>query len=205
MVETQLRRRGLRDARVLEAFLRVPRHRFVDPALDGEAYADRALPIGFGQTISQPYMVALMTCALAPERHDRVLEVGTGSGYQAAILSRLVHTVFTIERIAPLAERARALFRELDLTNVIERVGDGSIGWISYAPYQGIIVTAGAPEIPPSLLAQLADGGRLVVPAGSRANQSLLVVTRRGEHYERREETACVFVPLLGKEGWGDD
>jgi protein-L-isoaspartate(D-aspartate) O-methyltransferase len=202
MVETQLRPRGILDARVLDAFLSVPRHEFVDLGLVGEAYADRPLPIGHGQTISQPYMVALMTQCLAPQPGDRVLEIGTGSGYQAAILSCLARTVFTIERIAPLAQRAKEIFDRLRLSNVLQRVGDGSVGWEAYAPYEGIVVTAGAPRVPRSLLNQLAEGGRLVIPTGSAATQTLRVLVREGDRFPEREETGCVFVPLVGEEGW---
>jgi len=205
MVETQLRARGIVDARVLDAFLSVARHEFVDPGLVGEAYADRPLPIGHGQTISQPYMVALMTQCLAPQPGDRVLEVGTGSGYQAAILSCLARTVFTIERIAPLAQRAKEAFARLGLTNVLQRVGDGSIGWEAYAPYDGIVVTAGAPRVPPSLLQQLTDGGRLVIPTGSTATQTLRVLVRQGDRFGERDEAGCVFVPLVGEEGWAPE
>ena len=202
MVATQLQGRGICDERVLAAFAEIPRHLFVDPALAEEAYADRALPIGFGQTISQPYMVALMTELLQPRTEDRVLEIGTGSGYQAAILSRLVHTVFTIERVASLAEGAGRVLRTLGITNVIQRVADGSAGWPGNAPYRGILVTAGAPDVPRSLLAQLSEGGRLVIPTGSRASQNLTVVERRGDQFFPVQRLACAFVPLLGREGW---
>ena len=205
MVDTQLRPRGIHDARVLDAFLTVPRHEFVDPGLAGEAYADRPLPIGHGQTISQPYMVAIMTQCLAPRSEDRVLEIGTGSGYQAAILSHLVRTVFTVERIAPLAQRAKDAFVRLGLTNVLQRVGDGSVGWEAYAPYDGIVVTAGAPRVPPSIVAQLAEGGRLVIPTGGPATQTLRVIVREGGRLQDREEVGCVFVPLVGEEGWPAD
>jgi len=205
MVETQLRARGIVDARVLDAFLSVPRHAFVDAGLVGEAYADRPLPIGYGQTISQPYMVAVMTQYLAPGPEDRVLEIGTGSGYQAAILSRLARTVFTVERIASLAQRAKEAFEALGITNVLQRVGDGSLGWDAYARYDGILVTAGAPQVPPSLLAQLADGGRLVIPTGGRATQTLRVLVREGDRLHDREALGCIFVPLVGEEGWCGD
>jgi protein-L-isoaspartate(D-aspartate) O-methyltransferase len=205
MVETQLRPRGIVDARVLDAFLAVPRHEFVDPGLAAEAYADRPLPIGYGQTISQPYMVAVMTQLLAPRPDARVLEIGTGSGYQAAILSRLTRTVFSVERIPGLAQRAKEAFARLGITNVLQRVGDGSIGWEAYAPYDGIVVTAGAPRVPPSLLAQLAEGGRLVVPTGGLATQTLRVLAREEGRIREREELGCVFVPLVGDEGWTDE
>jgi protein-L-isoaspartate(D-aspartate) O-methyltransferase len=202
MVEQQLRSRGIRDERVLQAFTEVQRHRFVEPALRDSAYGDHALPIGLAQTISQPYMVALMTEALRPEAGDRILEIGTGSGYQAAILSRLVRTVFTIERIPALAQRAQQTLSEMGIGNVIQRMGDGSVGWSQYAPYDGIVVTAGAPRIPESLLAQLAVGGRLVVPIGSEGGQVLRIVERQAEGFREEETCLCSFVPLIGKEGW---
>jgi len=205
MVETQLRARGIRSERVLAAFGEVPRHRFVDPALAAEAYADRALPIGSGQTISQPYMAARMTELCDPQPGDRVLEIGTGSGYQAAVLSRLVHSVFTVERLAELAQRAGEAFIALDLANVFLRVGDGSCGWASRAPYQAILVTAGAPDVPRSLLAQIAPGGRLIVPAGPREGQTLVCVRRSGDEWLRTEHSLCAFVPLVGREGWPDE
>lgn len=205
MVETQIRGGGITDERVLQAFIDVPRHEFVDPALAAQSYCDRALPISHGQTISQPYMVAVMTQHLRPQPEERVLEIGTGSGYQAAILSKLVRSVFTIERIPALADRAKEAFGRMGITNVIQRVGDGSLGWKAYAPYDGIIVTAGAPDVPRSLLEQLADGGRLVTPTGSRSSQILSIVTRDGDTFEKRTAVPCVFVPLLGKEGWRGD
>ena len=204
MVETQMRGRRISTERVLGAFLDMPRHEFVDAALAPQAYSDRALPIGHGQTISQPYMVGIMTALLDPEPHHRILEIGTGSGYQAAILSTLVRSVFTIERIAPLANRAKEIFQRLGLTNIIQQVGDGSIGWKSYAPYDRIIVTAAAPDVPDALRQQLADGGRLIVPTGSRGGQMLTMIDRQGEHFTTSTDVPCVFVPLVGKEGWGD-
>jgi protein-L-isoaspartate(D-aspartate) O-methyltransferase len=202
MVEQQLRARGISDERVLDAFLRVQRHRFVEPALRDSAYGDHALPIGLAQTISQPYMVALMTQALLPEAEDRVLEIGTGSGYQAAILSHLVRTVFTIERIAALSQRAQRILAETGVGNVIQRTGDGSVGWSQYAPYDGIIVTAGAPRLPESLLGQLAVGGRLVIPIGSGGSQVLRIVERSASGLREEENCLCSFVPLIGREGW---
>lgn len=204
MVETQMRGRRISTERVLGAFLDMPRHEFVDAALAPQAYSDRALPIGHGQTISQPYMVGIMTALLDPEPHHRILEIGTGSGYQAAILSTLVRSVFTIERIAPLANRAKEIFQRLGLTNIIQQVGDGSLGWKIYAPYDRIIVTAAAPDVPDALRQQLADGGRLIVPTGSRGRQILTMIDRQGEHFRTSTDVPCVFVPLVGKEGWGD-
>jgi len=202
MVESQLRARGIRDERVLQSFLTVPRHLFVEPAMRGSAYGDYALPIGQGQTISQPYMVALMTEALRPEPDDRILEIGTGSGYQAAILTFLVRTVFTIERIPSLAQRAQQILSEIGITSVIQRVGDGSTGWKQFTPFDGIVVTAGAPHVPESLREQLADGGRLVVPIGGAGNQVLRIIHRRGDTFVEEDGCLCAFVPLIGREGW---
>lgn len=204
MVEKQLAARGIRNRRVLEAFLEVPRHRFVEDHLKYKAYDDYPLSIGYGQTISQPYMVAVMTEALEPSLSDRVLEIGTGSGYQAAILSRLCDKVYSIERIAALASRARKILDELGYFNVQIRVGDGTLGWPQEAPFDGIIVTAGAPHVPEALVDQLAEGGRLVIPVGDQSIQDLkrYVKTKGGV----REESlgGCRFVRLIGKNGWQD-
>lgn len=202
MVEQQLRARNIRDERVLEAFRTIPRHLFLDSALRGSAYGDHALPIGLGQTISQPYMVALMTEALRPRPEHRILEIGTGSGYQAAILSTLVRTVFTIERITALAQRAQQILASLGIHNVIQRMGDGSVGWKQFAPYDGIIVTAGAPRLPDSLPAQLTPGGRIVIPIGTGTNQLLRVYEQTPDGLEEHEGCLCAFVPLIGREGW---
>ena len=205
MVEKQLRARGIQDERVLAVFESVPRHAFVDQALAPQAYSDRALPIGHGQTISQPYMVAIMSQKLSPQPMHKVLEIGTGSGYQAAVLSKLARSVFTVERLGPLAERAKQVFAELGLTNILQKVGDGTMGWKAYAPYDGIIVTAGAPRVPHPLLQQLAEGGRLIVPTGSRGGQMLTIITRQGDEFHEERAVPCVFVPLVGEEGWGND
>ena len=202
MIEQQLVARGIRDGRVLDAFRRVPRHLFVEPAMRSNAYGDHALPIGHGQTISQPYMVALMTQALEAGPEARVLEIGTGSGYQAAILSNIVRTVFTIERISPLAQRAQQLLAEIGITNVIQKVGDGTLGWKQFEPFDGILVTAGAPYVPETLLGQLAAGGRLIVPVGSGSQQMLRIVDRDADSFRETEGISCTFVPLIGREGW---
>lgn len=202
MVDEQLAGRGLRDQRVLQAMREVARHLFVPQSLRHEAYADRPLPIGEGQTISQPYMVAAMTAALAPDPSGRVLEVGTGSGYQAAVLSRLTRQVITIERHARLAEQARAALAEAGITNVRVVVGDGSQGLPEEAPFNGIIVTAGAPEVPQVLREQLEDEGRLVIPVGPSHYQTLTIVTRKENQFEITHGEGCVFVPLLGRYGW---
>lgn len=202
MVDIQLRARGIRDERILEAFAGLPRHVFVEPAMQGSAYGDFALPIGHGQTISQPYMVALMTEAVRPKSEDRILEIGTGSGYQAAILSTLCRTVFTVERIAALAHRAQKIFADLSIGNIVQRVGDGTLGWKQFAPFDGIIVTAGAPKMPASLRDQLAPGARLVIPIGTGAQQVLRIIERQGDGFVEEESCLCSFVPLIGREGW---
>ncbi|WKU18070.1 protein-L-isoaspartate(D-aspartate) O-methyltransferase [Fervidibacter sacchari] len=202
MVEYQLRRRGIKDERVLQAFLKVPRHKFVRPQDMWHAYEDYPLAIGYGQTISQPYMVAIMTELLELKGHERVLEIGTGSGYQAAILAELAKEVFTIERIPELAKKAEKVLRELGYNNVKVIIGDGSKGLPEFAPYDGIIVTAAAPKLPQPLLEQLKDGGRLVIPVGSRKLQDLLRITRIGNEFKTENFGPCLFVPLIGEEGW---
>jgi len=203
MVETQIARRGIRDERVLAALRKVPRHHFVPADQAASAYQDRPLPIGLGQTISQPYMVALMTECLQLAGDENVLEVGAGSGYQAALLGELARQVTTIERHAPLAERTRQVLADLGYANVTVEVGDGTLGWPANAPYDAIIVTAGAPHVPQALKDQLANGGRLVIPVGSGGFQSLLRLTRRGDDFKQKDFGGCVFVPLIGAQGWG--
>lgn len=202
LVDTQLRRRGIHDERVLQAFLAIPRHRFLPPAYADQAYEDHPVSIGHGQTISQPYMVAWMTQELALAGGERVLEIGTGSGYQTALLARLAAQVYTVERIAELSTAARELLGELGVANVHFHVGDGTLGWAEEAPFDRILVTAGAPKIPPSLLEQLAEGGRLAMPVGGRGGQEFILVEKRGGKEHRRHLGGCVFVPLVGKEGW---
>jgi protein-L-isoaspartate(D-aspartate) O-methyltransferase len=202
MVTAQLERRGIRDARVLDAMSRVPRHLFVRADQAAGAYEDRALPIGGGQSISQPYMVASMTAALAVPADGRVLEIGTGSGYQAAVLAHLAREVVTIERLGDLAAAARDRLASLGYGNVRVIVADGSAGYPDLAPYDGILVTAGAPRVPEGLKPQLADGARLVVPVGPSAGQTIVVVARRGEGYTTTSGDRCIFVPLIGAEGW---
>ena len=197
-----MRRRGLRDERVLTAFERVPRHRFVPAESQGLAYEDHPLPIGFGQTISQPYMAAEMTELLNLRGEERVLEVGAGSGYQAAVLAELCREVVTIERFPELAARAEHLLRDLGYSNVTVVVGDGTCGYHARAPYEAILVAAAAPRIAEPWLAQLADGGRLVVPLGERWAQSLTRITKRGDRTEQQTFGACAFVPLVGEHGW---
>lgn len=202
MVETQLIPRGISDQRVLEAFRKVPRHEFVPENILAAAYEDCALPIGEGQTISQPYMVAIMTEKLKLQGNERVLEIGTGSGYQAAILAELCQKVYTVERISALSKSAQKAIQELGYTNVEFAVGDGTQGFPEAAPYHGIIVTAGSLAIPEPLVNQLRDGGRLVIPVGDIFQQILTTVTKRGAEIETEESIACVFVPLVGKYGW---
>jgi len=205
MVARQLRRRGIRDERVLEAMATTPREQFVPGVPTSLAYDDRALPIDAGQTISQPYMVARMTELLRVEPGDRVLEIGTGSGYQAAVLARLGAEVTSIERLPDLAESARAALREVGIEGVDVRVGDGSNGDPDGAPWDGIVVTAAAPAIPDPLREQLADGARLVIPVGPRDQQDLIVVERRGPNdWQEWSDGAVVFVPLVGEGGWRD-
>jgi len=205
MVENQLRRRGISDARALDAMARVRRHLFVPEEYRGSAYEDRPLSIEEGQTISQPYMVAIMTQSLDLRGGGRVLEIGTGSGYQTAILAELSSMVFTIERIPVLMERARKILQDLGYQNISYRTGDGSRGWPEEAPFNGIIVTAGAPEIPERLKSQLAEGGRLVIPTGPRFTQTLYKLTRKGDAFTEEDITGCVFVPLVGDYGWKDE
>ncbi len=202
MVERQLRKRGIRDDRVLAAMLSVPRHQFVPAELAAEAYADRPLPIGQGQTISQPFMVAAMAEALRLSGGERVLEIGAGSGYQAAVLSLVAREVHAVEMHPELALSCGERLTRLGYGNVHVHVGDGSLGWPAEAPFDAILVTAAAPDIPPPLEAQLAEGGRLVLPVGSPDEQRLLLVEKRGNSISSRPLFHCRFVPLVGKHGW---
>jgi protein-L-isoaspartate(D-aspartate) O-methyltransferase len=205
MVETQIRARGVRDQRLLKAMETVPRHRFVDEAIVSQAYNDSPLPIDEHQTISQPYIVALMTEALELTGREKVLEIGTGSGYQAAILAMLADQVFSIERIPALATTARRLLEGMNLFNVAVRVADGTYGWRDEAPFDGIIVTAGAPAVPDPLVSQLAVGGRLVIPVGGRYSQILMKYTRLSEDpkdLKAENLGGCRFVDLIGDHGW---
>lgn len=194
----RLRRQGIADEAVLERIRNVPRHLFVDEALASRAYEDTALPIGHGQTISQPFIVARMTEALLAEgRLDKVLEIGTGCGYQTAVLAPLVGEVCSVERVGALLRRARRLLRELDIYNVRLKHGDGWAGWSAKAPFDGVIVTAAPADVPRALLEQLADGGRLIIPAGPSGQQNLLAITRNGKSFEREDLGAVSFVPLV--------
>jgi protein-L-isoaspartate(D-aspartate) O-methyltransferase len=204
MVEQQIGRRGIRNPQILAAMRQVPREQFVDPSVRNDAYEDTPLPIPAGQTISQPYVVALMIKMLQLKPEDRVLEIGTGSGYAAAVLSRIARTVYTVERHELLVQYAQQRFQELGYTNIKVRHGDGTLGWPEYAPYDAIIVAAGGPEVPVSLRQQLNIGGRLVIPVGNKLKQQQLVrVTRENDHLFREEKLGHVrFVPLIGKQGW---
>jgi protein-L-isoaspartate(D-aspartate) O-methyltransferase len=202
MVEEQLKARGITDARVLAAFLRVPRHAFVPPDRREEAYTDRPLPIGHDQTISQPYMVALMVEALRLQGHERVLELGSGSGYQLAILAELALEVYSIERIPGLAELAERRLRGLGYVNVHVSAGNGTLGWPESAPYDAVIVSAAAPEAPASLIEQLSDPGRLIIPIGPPQTQTLTLIQKREGQLQSRAIAQCVFVPLIGAQGW---
>jgi len=207
MVENQIRARGVTDERVLSVMAKIPRHLFVDEALIEQAYNDNPLPIGKSQTISQPYIVALMTAALKLTGKEKVLEIGTGSGYQTAILAELAEQVFSIERIAQLAAGARKQLDALNCFNVAMRVGDGTYGWREESPFDGIMVTAGAPKVPAILMEQLAVGGRLVIPTGGRISQELLRVTRMSADLnEVKTEVlcGCRFVDLIGEHGWNN-
>lgn len=202
MVERQLETRDIRDRRVLNAMRTVPRHRFVPSEYSHMAYSDGPLPIGSGQTISQPYIVALMTQMLRLEGHETVLEIGTGSGYQAAILAYLASEVHTIERHAELAEHAAQVLKSLELTNVKVHIRDGTLGLPEFAPYQAILVTAAAPQVPQTLLNQLDDGGRLIIPVGGRLGQTLERWERHGSEYTSEAQIPVAFVPLRGRHGW---
>jgi protein-L-isoaspartate(D-aspartate) O-methyltransferase len=205
MVARQIRGRGIRSARVLEAMESVPRHLFVPAGRVREAYADEPLPIGEGQTISQPFMVAAMAEALSLEGHERVLEVGCGSGYQAAVVSRLAREVIAMETLPALAESARERLARLGYANVTVKEGDGSAGRPVGAPYDAILVTAAAPEVPQPLIDQLAEGGRLVIPVGGSKHQELLRIVKREGRTTEQSLYSCRFVPLLGRYGWRQD
>ncbi|HOX38733.1 MAG TPA: protein-L-isoaspartate(D-aspartate) O-methyltransferase [Candidatus Brocadiia bacterium] len=204
MLEDHLRGRGVGDPRVLGAMGRIPRELFTRPQDRIRAYADSAMPIDLGQTISQPYIVGLMTQELAPAAASRVLEIGTGSGYQTAVLAELAGEVFTVERIAELSEGAREVLSGLGYANIRFMIGDGTLGWPEHAPYDRIIVTAGAPRCPEALIEQLAEGGRLAIPIGGESLQQLTVFERRSGAVIKREVCGCVFVPLIGRDGWAE-
>lgn len=205
MIQQQIVARGIDDPRLIEAMNKVPRHLFVDEGLWGHAYTDGSLPIGYKQTISQPYIVAAMTAALDLRGSERVLEIGTGSGYQTAILAMLAKRVYSVERISALAGRARKVLDQLQLSNINIKIADGTIGWKDQAPFDGILVAAGAPEVPQEYLFQLAIGGRLVLPVGGYHQQNLMRITRVADKQFHREELmGCRFVPLIGEAGWSE-
>ena len=201
----RMQERGIRDLNVLRAFDLVHRHQFVPQAVAHRAYEDVPVPIGFGQTASQPSLQALYMQILEIGKNDRVLEIGTGSGFQTAVLAHLADRVYSVERIRELATRAREALDALRISNVAILVGDGTIGWSRYAPYDAILVAAGGPEIPQPLMEQLADGGRMLVPVGARDMQRLVLVRRQGGRFEQEEVLDCTFVPLLGRFGWADE
>ena len=205
MVRQQLQSRGIHNAMVLEALGTVPRHLFVSEALRDQAYGDYPLPIGEQQTISQPYIVAEMTQALELCKDDRVLEIGTGSGYQAAILAEIVFRVYTIERIRALYIQARNLLDKLQYHNIVMRCTDGTVGWQDESPFDAIMVTAGAPEVPTKLLDQLAEGGRMVVPVGNQHSQDLIKITKDKKGIHKSNLGGCRFVKLIGAQGWKEN
>jgi protein-L-isoaspartate(D-aspartate) O-methyltransferase len=204
MVDEQIVARGIKDGRVIDAMRRISRHLFVEEALQSQAYNDYPLPIGYGQTISQPYLVALMTDALELKGHEQVLEIGTGSGYQTALLAILAEKVYSIERISELAARARKTLDELDCYNVEIKIFDGTYGWKEKAPFDAIMVTAGAPDVPQPLLDQLAIGGRIVIPVGEAGLQDLFTVTRTEREFVKKNLGGCRFVKLIGRHGWDE-
>ncbi|MBN2036861.1 MAG: protein-L-isoaspartate(D-aspartate) O-methyltransferase [Chitinispirillaceae bacterium] len=197
--------KGISDQRVLDAFRRVPRHLFVDGAMYAQAYDDNALPIGYGQTISQPYVVALMTERLSLGRDDKILEIGTGSGFQTAILAQFSRRVYTIERQRELADVSRKRLRDMGYQNIAFKQGDGTTGWVQHAPFDRILVTAAAPVVPDVLLDQLALHGRMIIPVGDRFHQELSIYINNEKGIEKQTECGVVFVPLIGKHGWNEE
>ena len=202
MVQNQIEARGINDPQVLTAFRKIPRHLFVSEALMDQSYGDFPLPIGEQQTISQPFIVAEMTQALELHKDDRVLEIGTGSGYQAAILAEIVFRVYTIERIYPLYVKTRKLFDKLQYHNIVTKYSDGTTGWADESPFDAIIVTAGAPDIPETLIKQLATGGRMVIPVGNQFSQDLMKVSKDNSGIHTSSLGGCRFVKLVGEHGW---
>ena len=205
MVEEQLLERGIKDLALMEVMSRVPRHLFVDSSLQQRAYGDCPLPIGENQTISQPYIVASMTEALQLKGEERVLEIGTGSGYQTAILAEMASQVFTIERIRPIVQKTKVLLNSLGYASIVFKVFDGTYGWRDQSPFDAILISAATPNIPTALIEQLADKGRLVAPVGSRESQKLTVLNKVGNRLVSREKESCKFVPLIGKFAWPEE
>ena len=204
MVKNQLIPRGINDERVLQVMGKIPRHLFIEEALAGEAYNDHPVPIGEKQTISQPYIVALMTEALELKGNEKTLEIGTGSGYQTAILAELSSRVYTIERIKSLMVNARELLAQSGYNNILFKAFDGTLGWKEYAPFDAIMVTAGSPSLPKPLIDQLADNGRIIIPVGDRYSQELIKVIKKGKGLEQKGLGGCRFVNLIGVHGWSD-
>lgn len=202
MVQEQLIPGGVKDPRVREVMGKIPRHRFVEKGMEDQAYLDRPLPIGQGQTISQPLIVGLMTQALALTGNEKVLEIGTGSGYQAAVLAELAREVYTVERFSTLSIAARRVLYRLGTHNVFFKIGDGTLGWEEKAPFDAILVTAAGPQVPETLKKQMAEGGRMVIPIGSFDSQELLFIKREGPQWKMQRLSECRFVKLVGKEGW---
>ncbi|MDI6788859.1 MAG: protein-L-isoaspartate(D-aspartate) O-methyltransferase [Planctomycetota bacterium] len=205
MVETQLKARGIKNQQIIQAFLKIPRHLFVDDHLISQAYDDNPLPIGFKQTISQPYMVAFMLENLNLKANHKILEIGTGSGYQTALLAELCKEVYTVEKIDGLLESAQKMLKQLGLDSIHYRIGDGSLGWADFAPYDRIIVSAGSPQVPPTLIKQLnSDDGILICPVGNEYHQELIQVVKYQSKVKMHNLGSCVFVRLVGEEGWKD-
>lgn len=204
MIEQQIKRRGINNLKVLKAMEKVPRHEFVEEGLKGVAYQDNPLPIGMDQTISQPYIVALMTDLLDISDGHKVLEIGTGSGYQAAVISHLAMSVITVERIPKLFKNAKETLRKLGYNNITVVMADGSIGYREYSPYDRIIVTAASPSVPDELVAQLVNGGKMVIPVGDRITQKLLILKKEGDKETKTDSIDVRFVPLKGRKGWQD-
>lgn len=202
MVKEQLIKRGINDERVLKAIGSVPRHIFLDQAFWPRAYGDHPLPIGHNQTISQPYIVALMCQELKLEEGKKILEIGTGSGYQSAVLAVMGYSVYTIERYEELSARAEDIIKRLEITGVHFKVGDGSIGWEEESPFDGIIVTAGAPAVPEDFMEQVITGGKIIIPVGDRVSQRMQIIEKGEKIIEKRDICGCTFVPLVGKQGW---
>ena len=202
MVDSQLKSRGISSLEVLRAMSVVPREKFVSSEFIEAAYNDGPLSIGSGQTISQPYMVAMMTEALMLKKNDKVLEIGTGSGYQAAVLQEIASHIYSVERISSLAENAKTLLGSLGYSDIKIKVEDGTLGWPEEAPFDAIIVTSGSPNVPETLMSQLSDGGRMIIPVGSRNHQRIIRIIRSGDNYSKEEMLSCIFVPLIGKYGW---
>jgi len=204
MIDTQLKSRGILSSDVLRAMFKVPREKFLNSEYIDAAYNDGPLSIGSGQTISQPYMVAMMTEALMLKKSDKVLEIGTGSGYQSAVLQEIAAHIFSVERISLLAEHALKVLASLGYADIAIKVGDGTLGWSEQSPFDAIIVTSGSPSVPETLMTQLSDGGRMIIPVGSRSHQRIIRIIRSGDNYNKEEMLSCIFVPLIGKYGWDE-